>query len=58
MLRGSGNPGSSDSGVCLMHWKPDVVLIDSRAGLDEVASACLTDLSASMILPLAIDKGA
>ena len=36
-------------------WSPDVTLIDSRAGIDEVASACLTDLSASTILLFAID---
>jgi len=36
-------------------WTPDVTLIDSRAGIDEVASACLTDLSASTILLFAID---
>lgn len=36
-------------------WTPDVILIDSRAGIDEVASACLTDLSASTILLFAID---
>ncbi len=36
-------------------WVPDVVLIDSRAGIDEVASACLTDLGASTILLFAID---
>jgi hypothetical protein len=36
-------------------WSPDVTLIDSRAGIDEVASACLTGLSASMILLFAID---
>jgi hypothetical protein len=38
-----------------VRWSPDVTLIDSRAGIDEVASACLTDLSASMILLFAID---
>lgn len=37
------------------HWSPDVTLIDSRAGIDEVASACLTDLAASTILLFAID---
>jgi hypothetical protein len=37
-------------------WAPDVMLIDSRAGIDEVASACLTGLSASMILLFAIDS--
>ncbi len=36
-------------------WKPDVTLIDSRAGIDEVASACITELSASTILLFAID---
>ena len=36
-------------------WQPDVVLIDSRAGIDEVASACVTDLSASAVLMFAID---
>jgi hypothetical protein len=36
-------------------WQPDVILIDSRAGIDEVASACLTDLSASIILLFALD---
>lgn len=36
-------------------WAPDVTLIDSRAGIDEVASACLTDLAASTILLFAID---
>jgi len=36
-------------------YKPDVVLIDSRAGIDEVASSCLTDLGAQLILLFAID---
>lgn len=36
-------------------WSPNVTLIDSRAGIDEVASACVTDLSASTILLFAID---
>lgn len=36
-------------------WKPDVVLIDSRAGIDEVASACVTDLGANGILLFSID---
>jgi hypothetical protein len=36
-------------------WSPDVLLVDSRAGIDEVAAACLTDLSASTILLFAID---
>lgn len=35
-------------------WRPDVVLIDSRAGIDEVASACLTELGATNILLFAI----
>lgn len=33
---------------------PDVILIDSRAGIDEVASACVTDLGAHTILMFAI----
>ena len=36
-------------------WQPDVILIDSRAGIDEVASACITGLSASTILLFALD---
>lgn len=33
---------------------PDVILIDSRAGIDEVAAACVTDLGAHTILMFAI----
>ncbi len=36
-------------------WQPDVVLIDSRAGIDEVASTCLTDLGASLVLLFTVD---
>ncbi|MDF3883649.1 ParA family protein [Cupriavidus basilensis] len=36
-------------------WQPDVILIDSRAGIDEVASACITDLGAHGVLLFAID---
>ena len=32
----------------------DVILIDSRAGIDEVASACVTDLKANLVLMFAI----
>ncbi|ABC23789.1 KGGVGR-motif variant AAA ATPase [Rhodospirillum rubrum] len=35
--------------------KPDVILLDSRAGIDEVASACVTDLGASSVLLFALD---
>ena len=35
--------------------KPDVILIDSRAGIDEVASACVTDMGAALVLLFAID---
>lgn len=35
--------------------EPDVILIDSRAGIDEVASACVTDLGAALVLLFAID---
>jgi len=36
-------------------WKPDVILLDSRAGIDEVASSCVTDLGAMLVLLFAID---
>jgi len=36
-------------------WHPDVILIDSRAGIDEVASSCVTDLGAGLVLLFAID---
>ncbi|MFY8092830.1 MAG: MinD/ParA family ATP-binding protein [Niveispirillum sp.] len=36
--------------------KPDVILIDSRAGIDEVAAACVTELGANIILLFAIDS--
>jgi hypothetical protein len=36
-------------------WSPNVILIDSRAGIDEVASACVTDIDASLVLMFAID---
>lgn len=35
--------------------KPDVILIDSRAGIDEVAASCVTDLGASLVLLFALD---
>lgn len=35
--------------------KPDVILIDSRAGIDEVASACITDLGATQVLLFALE---
>jgi hypothetical protein len=34
--------------------QPDVVLIDSRAGIDEVASSCVTDLGAKLVLLFAL----
>lgn len=35
--------------------QPDVVLIDSRSGIDEIASACITDMGASLILLFALE---
>lgn len=35
--------------------RPDVVLIDSRSGIDEIASACITDLGANLILLFALE---
>lgn len=37
-------------------WSPDVVLLDSRAGIDEIASACITGLGVSLVLLFAIDS--
>jgi hypothetical protein len=37
-------------------YKPDIVLIDSRAGIDEVSSACITSLGAEIILLFALDS--
>jgi hypothetical protein len=37
------------------HLTPDVVLIDSRAGIDEVAASCITDLGANLILLFALE---
>ncbi|MCY4055268.1 MAG: AAA family ATPase [Cyanobacteria bacterium MAG CAR4_bin_6] len=36
--------------------QPDMLLMDSRAGIDEVASACVTDLGASRIYLFALDS--
>ncbi len=36
--------------------QPDIVLMDSRAGIDEVASACVTDLGANLVLLFAVDS--
>lgn len=35
-------------------YQPDVILIDSRAGIDEVASTCITHLKADLILLFAL----
>lgn len=34
---------------------PDVILIDSRAGIDEVASSCVADMGANLVLLFAIE---
>jgi len=34
--------------------QPDVTLIDSRSGIDEIASACITELGANLILLFAV----
>lgn len=36
-------------------WTPDVIFIDSRAGIDEIASSCVTDLGANLVLLFALD---
>lgn len=35
--------------------QPDVVLVDSRSGIDEVASACITELGANLILLFSLE---
>jgi len=35
--------------------QPDVTLIDSRSGIDEIASACITELGANLILLFALE---
>lgn len=35
--------------------RPDMILIDSRSGLDEIASACITDMGANLILLFALE---
>jgi hypothetical protein len=37
-------------------WHPDIVLIDSRAGIDEVAAACVTAIGARDIFLFALDS--
>ena len=37
------------------HVKPDVVLIDSRSGIDDIASACVTGLGANLVLLFALE---
>ncbi|EEW7516769.1 TPA: AAA family ATPase [Escherichia coli] len=34
---------------------PDIILIDSRSGIDEVASCCVTDLGANLVLLYALE---
>jgi hypothetical protein len=36
-------------------WHPDVILIDSRAGIDEIASSCVTGLGAGLVLLFALN---
>lgn len=36
-------------------YQADFVLIDSRAGIDEISSACITDLGAHLVLLFALD---
>lgn len=36
-------------------WRPDVILIDSRAGIDEIASSCVTGLGAQLVLMFALN---
>lgn len=35
--------------------EPDIILIDSRSGIDEIASACITDMGANLVLLFALE---
>lgn len=35
--------------------RPDIILIDSRSGIDEIASACIADMGANLILLFALE---
>lgn len=37
------------------YYQPDIIFLDSRSGIDEVASSCVTDIGANSILLFAID---
>ncbi|GAN99742.1 hypothetical protein Gxy13693_032_002 [Komagataeibacter xylinus NBRC 13693] len=34
---------------------PDVIMIDSRSGIDDIASACITDIGATLVLLFALE---
>lgn len=36
-------------------YQPDVTLIDARSGIDEIASACVTDIPNTLVLMFALD---
>lgn len=37
--------------------QPDVILLDSRSGIDDVASACVVDIGATLVLLFAVEGG-
>ncbi|HRE88277.1 MAG TPA: P-loop NTPase [Myxococcota bacterium] len=37
-------------------WRPQVILIDSRSGVDDIASTCVTELGAELVLLFANDS--
>jgi hypothetical protein len=37
-------------------WKPDIILIDSRAGIDEVSAACISGLGAKNVFLFGVDS--
>ncbi len=43
-------------GALEARWKADIVLIDSRSGIDEISSACVTEVGASLVLIFANDS--
>ena len=52
---GTSEPWSARLQRLEEHHRPDVVLLDSRAGIDEIASTCVTDLGANLVLLFALE---
>jgi len=42
-------------GALETRWRPDVVLVDSRSGIDDISAACVTELGALRVLMFTTD---